>query len=306
MRRHIRKIIRQTKNIRDWLLAKIVVAIFLGGAKKINQKKFVNMLDKITQAISPVLPRTKIAKKNIKLSFPDMSEEEVNQTTKKMWGNIAKMIGEYPFLEEIAAFDPLKPEQSQVEINGLERFVKLKEEKKPAIIFTAHIGNFEILPHVATAHGLEVSVLFRAINNKYLTDTLNQARKGKGHNLVPARTGAAWELAKALGQGKIVGLLVDQALKNGQKIEFLGRTATANPLAAKLAKRFKCDIYPAYCIRKPDGWFRMELMEPIEISKQKDVDVAEVTEQINKIVEGWIKKYPQQWWWVHNRWKHNS
>ena len=102
-----------------------------------------------------------------------------------------------------------------------------------------------------------------------------------------------------------VGLLADQALTKGERIRFLGREATANPLAAKLARQFDCDIYPARCVRLPGGRFRLELQDAIEIplDGKGNLDVSATTEKINAIMEGWVREYPGQWLWLHDRWK---
>ena len=85
----------------------------------------------------------------------------------------------------------------------------------------------------------------------------------------------------------------------------MGRDATANPLAVKLARQFDCDIYPARCIRLPNDRFKIELLDPIEISRREDgaIDLQATTQTLANIVEGWVREYPEQWLWLHDRWK---
>ena len=101
------------------------------------------------------------------------------------------------------------------------------------------------------------------------------------------------------------GLVRQQAFTKGPLIEFLGREAQANPLAAKLSRQFDCDIHPARCVRLPRGRFRIEIHEPIEISRNENgtMDIAATTQTIGRVIETWVREYPEQWLWLHNRWK---
>ena len=111
-----------------------------------------------------------------------------------------------------------------------------------------------------------------------------------------------------LDKNGAVGLLADQAFIRGPKITFMGRKTTANPLAAKLARQFDCDIHPARCIRLPGDRFRIEILDAIEIARLEDgaVDLHTTTQTIADITESWIREYPEQWLWLHDRWKHEN
>ena len=104
-------------------------------------------------------------------------------------------------------------------------------------------------------------------------------------------------------RGGAVGLLADQAFTKGQLVQFFDRDIQANPLAAKLARQYDCDIHPARCIRLPDGRFRLEIHDPIEISKLENgaMDIHSTTQTIASIIEDWVREYPEQWLWLHNR-----
>jgi len=200
------------------------------------------------------------------------------------------------------------PDAGNVEIVGAEQFLDIRGSGKPAIIFTAHTGNWEILPIASATHDLPITALFRQPNNRFLAKRVLKARTTQSGHLVPSGVGAAWALVDVLENNGVVGLLADQAFKRGPHIEFLGRTATANPLAAKLARQFDCDIYPSRCVRLPDGKFRIELHEKIDVARTESgaLDVVGTTENINRTIEGWVREYPEQWLWLHNRWKIKS
>ena len=292
------------KSASDWIVAKLV-GLMLHLAKKLPPEKSTNAAEKMARFLSPVLPRTKLAQKNIALAFPEKSAAEVKEIARGVWGNIGRTIAEYVFLDHLIDIDVDNQETSRIEIVGVENFIRLRESDKPVVIFTAHTGNWEILPVAAAIHDLNITALFRPPNNRFLAKRVLKARRTEGGHLVPSRAGAAWVLASVLDNNGAVGLLSDQAFHRGPIIDFFGREATANPIAAKLARQFDCDIHPARCIRLPGGRFRIELQDAIEISHLKDgsLDVAATTQTLNWIIEGWVREYPEQWLWLHDRWK---
>jgi KDO2-lipid IV(A) lauroyltransferase len=125
-----------------------------------------------------------------------------------------------------------------------------------------------------------------------------------GH-LVPSKAGASWALADILREGGKVGLLVDQYYKKGVPITFFGRPTKGNQLLAKLVRQFDCPVYPVRSVRLPNGRFRIEMQEKIDIPRDEKgkVDINALTQKVNEIVEGWVREYPGQWLWLHKRWR---
>jgi KDO2-lipid IV(A) lauroyltransferase len=108
-----------------------------------------------------------------------------------------------------------------------------------------------------------------------------------------------------MDEGGKVGVLADQYFARGPEVTFFGRQTAANPLLAKLARNYDCPVYPARTVRLPNGRFRIELHDKLEIpySENGKVDTNKLTQQITDIMEGWIREYPDQWLWLHNRWR---
>lgn len=302
--RPIMRMLLSLKSAIDWVVAKLV-GLLLHYLKKLPPEKSIDVAEKMARFLSPVLPRTRMARENVARAFPEKSAEEVTEIVRGVWGNVGRTIAEYVFLDHLIDINADDPTSGRIEIEGVEQFIKLRESSRPVVIFTGHTGNWEILPVAAAAHGLNITALFRPPNNRFLAKRLLKARRTEGGNLVPSRAGAAWALASVLDGGGAVGLLADQAFNRGPRITFLGRPATANPLAAKLAKQFDCDIQPARCIRLPNGRFRIELQPPIALVRGADgnLDIAAVTQTINEVIETWIRENPEQWLWLHDRWK---
>ena len=294
----------RVKRVVDWTVAQTVLGS-LALARLLPAERATDLAERFGRRFAPILPRAKLARRNIALAFPAMSEAEVAETVRGVWGNVARTMAEYVFLDELFDFDPERPGEGRFDVEGIDNFLAIRDSGRPAIIFTGHTGNWEILPVAAGAYDLDVTALFRPPNNPYLAKHLLKARRTGSGALVPSRAGAAWALGGVLDGGGAVGVLVDQRFTKGPKVEFLGRETTGNPLVAKLARQFDCDVYPARSVRLPGGRFRLELHDRIDLptDERGALDVAALTQKINDIVADWVREYPEQWLWLHDRWK---
>ena len=139
-----RQILR-LKTAWDWTVAKLV-GLLLHWAKKLPPERSTDIAERIGRKLAPILPRSKLARKNLILAFPERSEAEINELVREVWGNVARTMAEYVFLDQLFDFDPERPGEGRIEVEGIDNFVKLREGNRPTVIFTAHTGNWEILP----------------------------------------------------------------------------------------------------------------------------------------------------------------
>ena len=293
------------RRVEHWLTAQLAFAV-LALLRLLPAKSAMAFADRFARRFGPLVGRHRVAIDNLRHAFPEMSAEQHEAIARDMWGNMGRLAAEYVFLDRIVDFDPDADVPGNVEVQGRELFQRLlAEDGKPHIVFTAHMGNFELLPICAAAFGLNVTALFRPPNNPYIAKRLLQQRRTTMGHLVPSKAGAAWALARKLDEGGNVGVLVDQYFQRGVKGTFFGRDVLTSPLLAKLARQFDCDVYPARCIRLPNGRFRLELFERVELPRKEsgEVDVDATCQLLNDTVEGWIREYPGQWMWFHRRWK---
>jgi KDO2-lipid IV(A) lauroyltransferase len=123
--------------------------------------------------------------------------------------------------------------------------------------------------------------------------------------LIPAGREAPLKLAEALQKGQHVAMLVDQYLTSGVEVTFFGRKTKANPMLARLLRQVDCPIHGTRIIRLPDNRFRAELSEevkPVRDAKGQ-VDIQGTMQAVTSVIEGWIREYPDQWLWLHRRWR---
>lgn len=280
--------------------------LFIGMVRLLPRERAFATAEWLARKIAPLFGRHRVAVNNLKQAYPEKSAAEVEKIASDMWGHMARLAVEYIYLDRLMHRPHGELLPPNLDLLGAEHFFRIiEQEGKPHIIFTAHIGNFELLPVVASMYGLKTTVMFRPPNNPYLADYVSRMRNATMEDLVPTRAGAALTLARVLEAGGNVGVLVDQKLiHGGVRTTFFGRPCDTSPLVPKLAREFDCPVYPARCVRLPNGHFEL-LIEPaltLPRDAKGEVDVTASTQMLNDVVERWVREHPEQWTWFHRRW----
>ena len=254
------------------------------------------LMGKLSSLIGPRLGVTKKAYNNIKNVMPEKNEKEITKIIKDMWENLGKVAGEYPHLSKIS------PEKNnKIQIYGKKNLLLVKKTKTPAIFFSGHLANWEILPNVAIKNGGPVLSIFRRPNNpfinfliKYIRSNLPMAPKGKE---------GARQLIYSLKKGRSIGLVIDQKMNDGIEVPFFNKPAMTSDALAQLCLRIKSLVIPVEVERMKNTNFKITFHNPLKITKngQKKTPLQIMTE-VNLIMEKWIRKNPGQWLWLHRRW----
>jgi KDO2-lipid IV(A) lauroyltransferase len=258
--------------------------------------------------IGPWLPENKLGRDNLAAAFPEKSAEEIETILRGVWDNLGRMGAEFAQLDRLWDYDPEHPERhSRMEIDpvGIERFVELLNDGKPALIFAAHLGNWELPAISAATYKLDSAVLYRRPNNTTIDKWLRQTRATSMGEMISTDLSAPVKISEALERGAHVGMLVDQYYVRGVEVMFFGRPTMANPLIARLAQHFDCPIRGTRIVRLPGHRFRAELTEEIAPVRDADgkVDIAGTMQVITNVIEGWVREHPEQWLWLHRRWR---
>ena len=289
---------------RHWLTAKGVLAIF-ALLRLMSADRALNLADWLGKTVGPWTGRHRVTLDNLRKAYPEKSEEEIQAIAHDMWGHMARLAAEYVFLDRLFDFRPFSDAHHRVEVDGVDVFLRVLETRKPRIFFTAHTGCFEMFPVAAATFGLDLVALFRAPNNPYMAEELASARNVSNARMIASRSGAAISLARVLEEDGAVGALVDQKFISGIPTTFFGVECQTSPLVPRLARQFDADIHPARCIRLPGNRYRLEILDPIEPARDANgqIDPAALAQQMNDIIEGWVREYPGQWMWFHKRWE---
>ncbi len=291
------------RNFRYWLSAQ-AISLLLKALRLVPFDTATRTFERIARWLGPKLKRHRVALANLAIAFPEKSPEDREKIAVDAWAHLARGLLEYGYFDQIYDLDASNKGTDRIDLRNGEQFDKLRDDGLPGILFTGHLGNFELLPMAAVTYGLELVSMFRAPNNPYAASKVAEARKDIAGNLVASGQGASFQLMSALDRGAHIGLLVDQKFLRGIPIPFFGKDAPTNPLLAKLARRYDCPVHGARTVRLADGRFRLEITEELELPRDKDgeIDIRGTMELINRIVEGWVREYPEQWLWIHRRW----
>ncbi len=190
-------------------------------------------------------------------------------------------------------------------IEGIHHIRDAYEKGKGVLMLTAHFGNWELLANLSPMLGYPISIVFRPLDFKPLDQFIINSRSRFGGHLIPKKKSMR-HILKRLNQGDMVLLLMDQnvAWREGVFVDFFGHRACTNKGLALLALRTEVPVVPVFLIREPSGFVGKFLPEiPLIRTGDKTKDVEANTEYYNKVIESVVRQYPDQWFWVHQRWK---
>jgi len=282
-----------------------IAARLLAVLHRFDRVKVSNLAAAAMRTIGPFLREHRIGRANLKAAFPEKSDAEIETILRGVWDNLGRVAAEIAHLDHIYAGDASRASYIDYTQKNIDRFLLLRDDEKPALVFTAHLANWELPPVVATCHGLSSTVLYRRPNIGAVADAVIALRQGVMGELVPSNLAAPLALARALEKGQHVGMLVDQHYGKGVEVVFFGRKCLANPLIAMLAREAECPIYGVRLIRRPGHRFEGEISDEVVSVRdtQGRVDIRGTMQAITRVVEGWVREYPEQWLWVHRRWR---
>lgn len=252
------------------------------------------------RALGPRLGVTRRARKNLARAFPEMSEAEVRSTSKAMWDNLGRTVGEYPKLRDIDCYAP----GGRVEVVGVEHIDRARDDGKAGIFFSGHLANWEIMPLAVTQRGCAVSLVYRSANNPAVNDMILEARGASTDSNLPKGAAGARQMIDIVRRGGHIGILVDQKLNTGIAVPFFGRDAMTAPAMAQLALKFDIPLIPISVARQKGANFRVTVYPPLEMPNtgERAADVRAIMSQVNGLLESWIRENPAQWLWLHRRW----
>ena len=301
------RLARKTKGALYFLLGTVTL-LLLNVLRLTNPAWAAETAGRLLRRVGPWLPEHRIGRENLKAAFPDWPAEKVESVLGGVWDNLGRIGAEF------IHFDHLWPviDHSTGEMDGIEftpetieRFVQLRDDGKPALVFAAHLANWELPALAAHSFGLKALALYRPPEIPQIRDFILQTRSSRMGILVPSGLSAPKIIADELARGCHAGMLVDQFTKRGVAAMFFGWKTRANPLVARLARHIDCPIHGVRVVRISGNRFRVDLTEAIDAPRDAEgkIDVDATTRVIISVIEGWIREHPEQWLWLHRRWR---
>jgi KDO2-lipid IV(A) lauroyltransferase len=275
----------------------------VGLLRRLSPQAASNLGGRVARTIGPLLPVSRVAHANLRLALPELSASERRRIVRAVWDNLGRTACELPHLSRLSRSEG----GPGWEVTGAEVLEEQARRGGPAIFFSGHIGNWELLPPAVASFGIRMASMYRAAGNRQvdamIADLRRQAMGGEVPMFPKGGTGARGALAHLM-KGGFLGMLVDQKMNDGIEVEFFGHPAMTAPALAALALRFRCPVIPGYIDRLGPARLRLVVEPPLQLPDGGDrqADIAALTRQVNATLERWIRARPEIWLWLHRRW----
>ena len=273
-----------------------ILIIFLLLIFKLLGIRYARILSgKIFTLIGPLFRSNELSHKNLLRAFPKSDFDERKKILKKMWTNYGYIFSEYMFIKNFRNNEKLIIENQE----GLEKIIK---NSQPVVFISGHFSNFELMAMHLEKSGVDLAVIYRPLNNKYLNNVMEKIReKYICKKQIKKGISGTKDLLKSFKKGTSVALMIDQRVSEGIKCNFFNTEASTTTIPAQFVKKFGAKVVPIYIERIKSNNFKLVIHEPISFLNNDTVNYITLT--LNKILEKMIIKNPEQWIWTHNRWK---
>ncbi len=239
----------------------------------------------------------RVAMINLGFALPELGTAAHREIVNGVFASIARLLIGLAYFPALNA----RNVSQWVGYEGLENYMAAKRAGKGILVATAHFGNWELS---AFAHGLltePMHVMVRPLDNPLIDRVIEERRASSGNTLVQKRD-AARTVLKALRANSVIGILIDQNTTpaEGVFVDFFGKAACASSAFVKLAYHSGAAVVPGFALwHKELGRYIIHFLPAVELTG----DLQEDTQQIHSVLEQWIRRYPNQWLWIHRRWK---
>lgn len=269
----------------------------LTGVLKAERASVAGM--RLMQWLGPKTHRHRTLLANLELAFPELDEDERERLARKIWGNFGSVLAEYPHLDRFAPGE--SPAGFELQIDPESRVVI--ESHRAAVYVSAHTANWELVGVTLTGLGVSLSVIYGPQSNPILEQAIQKQRRRLGCRLVP-KDQAMRRLVRELRSGRSVGLLPDQRLDSGESLPFFGLNTPTGTSPGRLAARLHCPVIPVQVQRLQHGRYRVRIHAPLTDTRDDGSrrDAIEISTELNRLFEGWIRQHPEQWLCLKRRW----
>ena len=273
----------------------ILIAFLFSIFRLIGYKNSSNFGFFIGKTLGPIFRSKSSIIKNLKKANIKGDFEKI---ASNVLGNYGRIFAEYVHLKNFKN-DKLS---KYISIEGKEYLDQIKKNRKKVIFISGHFNNFELMAMQIEKEGINCAAIYRPLNNPYLNKVMENIRKRDicKKQIKKGRSGTR-ELVKLIKEDTSIALMVDQRVREGEKVKFFNHLATSTTIPAQFIKKYGCDLVPIYIERENKFYFKMYVSKPIKISKNKSS--FEITKFVNQILEKMILKNIDQWIWTHDRWK---
>ena len=285
------------KSVKYFIQFLIISTLFLFF--KILGLRFASYISgKIVSLIGPFFRSKNLIESNILKALPNLRRNEIKNISKKMWNNYGRILAEYVFIKN---FRTVKL-KNNMQIVGQAILDKIKKDNEPVIFISGHFNNFELMAMQIEKAGINLAVIYRPLNNRFLNFLMERIRKKYiCKNQIKKGISGTKQLLSFFKKKTSIALMIDQRVSQGIKSNFFKYEALTTTIPAQFVKKFKCKVIPIYIERINNVNFKITVHDPLQYSN--DQTIESITFDLNCRLEKMILKNPEQWIWSHNRWK---
>ena len=272
--------------------------IFLIICKILGPKISSDLGGVIFEKLGPYFRSKKLIHSNIKNSMPGIQSNDLNKMVNLMWNNYGRVFAEYVFIKNFR----LGKLSSKIKVDGQEILDEIKNQNKQVIFFSGHFGNFELMAMHLEKSGINLSAIYRPLNNIFLNFIMERIRKNYiCKNQIKKGIGGMKKLINLKKNNSCTALMIDQRVSEGILSNFFNRKALTTTVPAQLVKKFNIPVIPIHIERIKNINFKITVNKPIFFTQNETIQ--SITDKLNKELERMILIKPEQWIWSHNRWK---
>ena len=279
-----------------------LVRVLINALCALGPVRASNLGGALLRWVGPLLPVARVADTNLRIAFPDMDAATRRRVARGAFESLGRTVAEMP---HIAALRETASGPGW-EITGRAVIDRLAESGGPAIFFSGHLGNWEVLPRASASYGVVLSGMYRAAANPLIDAMMLAMRREAGGptlQMFPKGAAGARGALTHLRAGGVLAMLMDQKMNDGIEATLFGQKAMTAPALAALALRFGCPVIPAYAERIGPARFRLVCEAPLVLPNTGDrqADIRAITQAVNNVLERWVRAMPTSWLWMHRR-----
>jgi len=284
----------------EYGVARFVIAVFAGLPLRVAMRAGAGLAVCFSWCGAGRLRRT--GERNLEIAFPELSIAERRRLLRRAFGNLGRLLGLFSHFS-----NDNQRLQDLIICEGLDHLKDAQAAGRGVILFTGHIGAWELSSFALSLFGHPLSFLVRRIDNPKIEAMVDGARTKLGNRTIDKRS-AAREMLAILREGDTLGILVDLNTLDREAIfvDFFNQPASTTFMVAKLALRTGAAVLPVFAPWDQErDRFVLKVDPPLSIERtgNEEEDVRRLTQQYTRIVEDYVRRYPDQWLWIHRRWK---
>ncbi|WP_170468620.1 lysophospholipid acyltransferase family protein [Ruegeria arenilitoris] len=282
--------------LRKYYITGLFMKGVIGAMRLLPYEARLATMGAIARGLSPLIGFTKRVRSNLKLTCPDLPEDEVKRICRAVPDNAGRAIMEHFSPEGFTE----RQRNAKVSGSGVAAFDAAIAEGRPIMMITAHFGHY-LAARIALQErsGQPIGCLYRRMANPYFNDKYVEAFYKTGSPMFEQGRRGMVEMVRSLKKSGIIAIVSDLHAHGGEELTFFGKPAVTSVLNAELAMKYNAVLIPCYAVRQPNGVdFEIVLHDPVP-----HTDPKTMTQFTNDDLEAMVKKHMGQWFWIHRRWK---